>query len=360
MGTDVLRGLVKGGVADDTRTPSDGKRVASDAEWRGATWRRAQEMRLRLEAVADASGAIAQQLDTAQQLANTRFSRFTCWSRWLRLMPQKDDALAEEAGRSLAIADARLLLVESPEAAVRRVVVVRGELDRTRVPSKVRQTEDKALQEFLTGKHDADGRHTASAALLHIGIAAATTQKHWADFNSRLFGVSLWMVGGVLALCGVTMGLPSFLPLCGPSGGGDWCAGNVPSRGGVTAVVVVGALGGLVSTVMALSRRPRTPVPDFVRATENGLRVPLGALVAVLGVLLLQSGIVSGAVSQFQPTRRPEAVLIWAAAFGFASILFAKLVDRKLTSVAEELDNPPHTPAATKRTSETGGDPAGG
>lgn len=350
-------------------TPAPHHTPAGESDWRGAVWRRAGEMNIRLSAVeqggpATETVAIVHQLGVARQLASVPCPWWSYWASWFKLMPQANDALCAEACRSLALADAQLLLLESPDAAMHRVLQVRAELDRMRVPTKVRTAGGQALQRFLDAKDHGEpqARNAVSAAVLHLGEEAASTQKHWADFNSRLFGVSMWLLCGLIVLAAVALGMPSFLPLCAGSNGGagSWCPNNQPPRGGVVTVAAIGALGGLVSTVMAVSRRPRTPVPDFVRATENGLRVPLGALVAVLGVLLLQSGIAGGAVSQFQPAQRPEVVLTWAAAFGFASILVAKLVDRKLSNFADEIDDPHAARQRAKSPQADGGGGEGG
>jgi hypothetical protein len=331
--------------------------------WGGTVQRRAEEVRERLAAVdehGDADNAwlvraANVQLDVAVELAHTPCRRWKMLFLWLTLQTQESDELCCEASRSLAKADAATLRVEPHPAAMRRVEEIRAELDELRVPTKVRQAEGKVLDDFLEPKsksHGTDDRRDVSRAVLHLGEEAAVTQKHWADFNARLFGVSMWLLIGLLAIGAVTAIWPWFLPLCPDSKASGpliWCGtDNAPLRGGVLEVAVVGALAGLVSTVMALSRHPSTSVPDFVRATESGLRIPLGALVAILGVLLLQSGVAKGAVTQFQPQDHTVGVLTWAAFFGFASILFAKLVDRRLTSMADELDNPQRKSAPTK------------
>lgn len=354
-------------TAGDVVRPVRGERDAADrADWHGVVLRDAAEVRGRLNAVpagdaeetAAATRTATHHLEVAERLAATTCSFGWRVFFWFTLQGQEDDELAYQASRSLTVADAEVLRVEPAASALLRAERIGAGLDDLRVPTKVRAEATRVLRDFVETPGAVQGkRREVSREVLRLGDEAASTQKHWADFNSRLFGVSMWLIVGLLAICIITTIVPGFLPLCASGKpGGTWCgAGNTPMRGEVFEVAVVGALGGLLSTVMALSRHPSTAVPDFVRATESGLRVPLGALVAILGVLLLQSGLAQGAVTQFQPRNDAVGVLVWAAIFGFASILFAKLVDRRLTNLAAELDQPRSARAKPATQTDDGG-----
>ncbi|TMC47593.1 MAG: hypothetical protein E6J14_15185 [Chloroflexi bacterium] len=211
------------------------------------------------------------------------------------------------------------------------------------MPAKVRVIEGRILDDFLSAKDEqcrTELRNAVRGAVLHISIEAAATEERWHTFENRLQGVSWWILIALGGLAAITMIWGWFLPLCAatkpPSSAVAFCPGGEPHRGGVLEVAGLGALGGLVSTVMALRRRS-VSVPDYVRATESWLRLPLGALVAVLGVLVLQSGLAAGIVTHFEPQTTTMGVLTWATALGFSSLLVARLVDARVAHLAGEL-----------------------
>ncbi|PPK92186.1 hypothetical protein CLV92_11648 [Kineococcus xinjiangensis] len=126
----------------------------------------------------------------------------------------------------------------------------------------------------------------------------------------------------VLFLCAFAAWQPAALPLCTvepfvcPTAGPD-------RRFDVTVAALLGAAGAVLSAAAALRHIDGTSTPYAVPAALAALKIPLGALTAVLGLLVLRSepgGIDLGLSS-------PGALLAWAVALGVSQELFTHLVD---------------------------------
>lgn len=105
----------------------------------------------------------------------------------------------------------------------------------------------------------------------------------------------------------------------------------------MASVEVWGALGGIIASTTILYRLRSSRSPDGLPFVQLMLKVPAGALTALFGVVLLQSGILpplSVATS--------SKLAAYSVIFGFAQETFTHFVDRRannLLSKTEPLNN---------------------
>jgi hypothetical protein len=99
-----------------------------------------------------------------------------------------------------------------------------------------------------------------------------------------------------------------------------------------------GAFGGLVGMLVALRRLRTSAGPFGLHAVQATLKVPAGALIALLLVLVLQSGV----VDQLQVVDTSQ-LAAFAALFGFAEEAATRFVDRRANAMLDRAD--PLSPA---------------
>jgi hypothetical protein len=132
---------------------------------------------------------------------------------------------------------------------------------------------------------------------------------------------------------------PGFVSLCGTGGSGTSataCLSGKQSRGhDVLEVELLGALGGLLSLVVAFTASgTETPPSRYnVRPAQAALKVVAGAATGLVGVLIVQSGIIVSPASQ---TSSEVLFLVYAVVFGFSQQLLTKFVDKRAESLLGE------------------------
>lgn len=95
-------------------------------------------------------------------------------------------------------------------------------------------------------------------------------------------------------------------------------------------IELVGALAGFIVAITALRRLPGRG-PYSLRVAQAGLKVPVGALTALTGMLLLQSSAFG-----IGPVKTKGEFVAWAFVFGASQELVTRLVDQKAATVAEK------------------------
>jgi hypothetical protein len=129
-------------------------------------------------------------------------------------------------------------------------------------------------------------------------------------------------------LCGPTAPPPTAAP--SPSGETGRCPSgeNNPSGKDVVHVEVLGAFGGAMAAVFTVSRMKGIGGPYSLPAMQALLKLPAGSATALLGVLLLQNGLVTGFLPQ-----RSGVISAYAVIFGYAQQVVTRLVDRQAGNV---------------------------
>jgi hypothetical protein len=150
--------------------------------------------------------------------------------------------------------------------------------------------------------------------------------------NLRAFRNNLVLVTAMLLAAVVTLALwhalnPSFLALCTDAGSQDQrcISGPVSESFDVVLVVLLGAIGGLLSIAFGLSETTTPPSRYDPKAWQALLKPVAGAATALAGVVLLQADVVVG------PTESASQAMYigYALLFGFSQQLFTRFVDKR-------------------------------
>jgi hypothetical protein len=145
-------------------------------------------------------------------------------------------------------------------------------------------------------------------------------------FRNLLVLTAFALLVALVGLAAVHAADPALTSVCGPrSLGQDRClAGAQPAAMDVAAVEALGLVGGLVAALIPLARTRRPQGPYSLWGAQIALKATSGAATGLVGLLLLQSGLVLG----LSPQPGPSA-LGYAALFGAAQHLFTRFVDAK-------------------------------
>jgi hypothetical protein len=115
-----------------------------------------------------------------------------------------------------------------------------------------------------------------------------------------------------------------------PTGSGETVG---PAGSDILVVAVLGALGGALAATLSIRNLKGTSTPYDVPVALAFLKVPLGALTAILALVAIQGDFVPGLSildSQGQ-------ILAYALVFGFAQQMFSRLLDQRAQSLLEGL-----------------------
>jgi hypothetical protein len=176
---------------------------------------------------------------------------------------------------------------------------------------------------------------------------------------------------------------PTFIPLCFPNEVLDAQTGvstarnlNCPTGNDVSApqgadvliVAMLGALGGSLTAALSIRNLKGTSTPYDVPVAVALLKVPLGALTAILALVAIQGEFVPG----LSVLDSQGQILAYALVFGFAQQALSRLLDRQAQTLLEGLPGgtateprPPGSqklqrPEEGKQTVGTGVQPEGG
>jgi hypothetical protein len=120
---------------------------------------------------------------------------------------------------------------------------------------------------------------------------------------------------------------PSFMPMCfTPSHAGQICAtgGGTPRHYDVLTVAAHGMLGGMLSAIVSIRNMQGTSLAYDVPTALAALKLPVGALSALGGLLLIKANFIPG----LSNLDTQEQILAYAFVFGAAQQLVVGAVDR--------------------------------
>lgn len=205
----------------------------------------------------------------------------------------------------------------------------------------------QAALELLEGEPGDPARRERLAKTIEIGFGASDAQ------HSQLRNFRNTVLGGAAALTAV-LGLfvvyvyrnPQDVPFCfSPVGKTAMvCASgaSAPSSHDIVSVTLIGALGGLLATILALRNISGTAVPYDVPKALAVLKLPLGALCAVGALVAIRGGFIPG----FSNLDSQPQILAYAFGFGVAQQLLAGLIDRQAQTL---LSHAPGKATASER-----------
>jgi len=220
----------------------------------------------------------------------------------------------ERAWRSLHFAESRVV-ASSPDlggrlAAVRERVL--EDLDRN-------DLRVKALQEVKAASIGPEERATVAEALRAAYSTSDNSHTAVRSLRNRLLLFGLLMLGLNIGLGVLSSLSPMLLPLCVK----DFCAtgGVGPAGGDVWLIQMLGALGGAVAVVILLLRTRPSVVAYTLTPYQACIKIMLGAVLAIVGVLIAATGVLEGIV-----TTRP-ALLVLALILGYSQQVGTRFLD---------------------------------
>jgi hypothetical protein len=350
--------------------------------WQALVLTRAQELRLILaEKVADPvqHAAIERHLDDAEQAA-TEFRR-----RFVRRRPPRETAV-ERAFGELDAAEASLLR-GTPDAYVLGqlpsiVAQVRSHLPRgDERLERLMAIEQRHRAAPATGMSEED----RTAMITAFRASALESRRELArvhNLSVLLYGIALALTLGAVALGAVGLAFKTAIPLCftpddaavvcparAESAGLTTAAGDAPpardetkvtdaiesvtSRGDVVLVELLGLVAAGVAAAAALRRLEGTSTPFNLPCAAAVLKLPTGALTAVLGLVLMRGDFVPG----LSALDNSAQILAWAVIFGYSQELFTRFADARAQTVLGKVGTPgdQKQPDGTTVPSVTGG-----
>lgn len=108
---------------------------------------------------------------------------------------------------------------------------------------------------------------------------------------------------------------------------------QTPTSGDILIIAGLGAVGGGLGALLAIRNLRGTSTPYGVTMALAVLKVPSGALIAVIGMLLLAGGFVPG-LSNLDSQRQ---ILAYALVFGYAQQLITRLADAQAQTIMNRL-----------------------
>jgi hypothetical protein len=280
-------------------------------------------------------------------------------SRWKRLISPADSSAVDAALGSIDAAEAGVLRVTPLELLGGQMPSVEAQVYRYLPKADPRRRDVEGLGHDSRNGQPLDDR--ARDRVVNAYHAAGTQRRRdlarVASFSSVLIVATIILCVAAILLAAGGVAWPNALPLCfhpedegkivcplgetpadengapltGPTSGGDLDDGlrATVNRGDVVLVEVVGLLAAGLAVVTALRGLRGTSTPFRLPLALAMLKLPAGAVTAVLGLLFMRGGFVPGLTALDSSAQ----ILAWAVVFGYAQQLFTGLVDQQAHGV---------------------------
>jgi len=200
--------------------------------------------------------------------------------------------------------------------------------------------------ELLEGDPGDPARRERLAKAIEIGFGASDAQHaQLRNFRNTVLGGAAALTAVLALFAAYVYCNPQDVPFCfSPAGKAMVCASgaSTPSSHDIVSVTLIGALGGLLATILALRNVSGTAVPYDVPKALAVLKLPLGALCAVGALIAIRGGFIPG----FSDLDSQPQILAYAFGFGVAQQLLAGLIDRQAQTL---LSHAPGKATASER-----------
>jgi hypothetical protein len=290
-----------------------------------------------------------------------------------------DGSLLERAVSNLDAAEADLLQVAPAEYVLGQIPSLRNMVQRHLPPDDPRHQEFERLAASLTdsgpgGSGDGSAvareeqlrtvdrsRNTIVSIVRGASSAALREQLRVRSFRAVLIATAVVMLLLAAALGLVGLWRPAALPLCFqpeqagqqvvvcptgqsqavPTGSAtgpvqpqvDALVGTTVRPIDVFLVEIVGLLAASIAAVAAIRRIRGSSEPHGLPVALAMLKLPTGAVTAVLGLLLMRGGFVPG-LSALDSSAQ---IIAWAVLFGYAQQLFTRFIDQQARTVLDDV-----------------------
>jgi hypothetical protein len=243
-------------------------------------------------------------------------------------------ASVEAASTSLHRASEVLLVIQSPAALASELPDIMAAFESNLAADDPRRLELKpALEEaarILLHEQQLDAMTVALRAKLRAARRAANAVSSAAQASVRRWRNALVWAGAsvtllVLALAVIHAFVPDFLSLepAEPKG--------APAPVQPWAVELVGAAGGALAALLALTRFSGFTDPFGLPTAQALLRIPTAAATSLFGVVLMQTA----ALDVLRPQQNGTKVLAFAFLFGYAQEPLLRMIDRQAGKVLD-------------------------
>jgi hypothetical protein len=175
------------------------------------------------------------------------------------------------------------------------------------------------------------------------------------SFRNILYLASTLMTLAVIGLTVLAVSSPDVVPLCFTPDDRVVCPTSdavVPEGQSADAVVraqadpwdvvvveILGLIAAAVAAAIALRNIRGTTTPYSLPVSLLVLKLPTGALTAVLGLLLMRGNFVPG----LSALDTPAQILSWAVIFGYAQQVFTRFADQQAHAVLDQVGAPTST-----------------
>jgi hypothetical protein len=200
---------------------------------------------------------------------------------------------------------------------------------RTTMPPTAERREDlERRYAQVTGTETADGMLKRWVLEKALEWSYASTDAQYArlrSFRNILSGVSIAVLAFAVALAVMGLLWPETLQLCFGAGGQVCPTGAGPSAKDALVIEILGAAGGALAAVLAVSKMQGTSTPYSVPLALAMLKLPFGALAAILGLVLIHGRFVPGLTD----LDTSGQILAYAIVLGIAQHAVTAMVDRR-------------------------------
>ncbi|WP_067466443.1 hypothetical protein [Actinomadura macra] len=196
---------------------------------------------------------------------------------------------------------------------------------------------ESALLEKLRAESFARIVRWMAAALFCLAVSIAALSAIWKASVPLCFTPS----GGTTMQDGVGIVCPtrSAPPMPADQVGAE--TGRIAERSDYIIVEIVGMTAASIAAASALRKVRGTSTPFGIPVALAVLKLPTGALTAVLGLLLMRGAFIPG----LSALDSPAQIIAWAVILGYSQELFTKFVDRQGQAVLEGVRGPTEPPA---------------
>ena len=232
----------------------------------------------------------------------------------------------ETATRALQLADQALLEIQDVPTVAARLPEIAASVQANLPPGDARIREysqflDHCVAEDL--RRGSLARERVRAIKFAADQAADLSHSNLRHYRNWLLIVGLVLSGMLIAVAVIHALDNGFFQLCQPK---TDCSVSVD----IAQILAAGAVGGIVAGGFALRRLQAYGGPYALPLWQSLLRVPFGAAGALLGISIMQSGLITAVEPQDNSNLIPYALF-----FGYAPDYLLRLLDRKVNEVSE-------------------------
>lgn len=201
---------------------------------------------------------------------------------------------------------------------------------------------------------DESEREFLSNTLNSAYAANAESYTRLRRYRNILLGWSLLFAGLALVLSVLGMAKPSVLSVCFPMASSTQSDAegkkpvelvcptgkDRPTGGDVPLVALLGLIGGTIGGTASVTRSSRPTITAYtLRVARACLKIAVGAVSGILGLLVLSAGLAPG----FETLTSPTAILVYALVFGSSQQLLTQAADKTSERVLKGASPRPDT-----------------